>query len=129
MNTSEQMIGGGSAALRRQYRILKDFIYGFDFLKMTPDNGILRDISDADSVYVLAEHGVAYAVYVRTRLRRVALELHIPAGGYTVEWVSPQTGSVEKSESVQHSGGFLRLQSPDFRTDMALRIKRIGTQR
>ena len=34
--------GGGSRALRRQLKILSDFINGFDFVRMAPDNAVIK---------------------------------------------------------------------------------------
>ncbi len=34
--------GGGSAALRRQLKVLKEFIHSFDFLRMKPDKTVIR---------------------------------------------------------------------------------------
>ena len=34
--------GGGSRALRRQLKILSDFINGFDFIRMSPDNAVIK---------------------------------------------------------------------------------------
>ena len=36
--------GGGNAALRKQLRVLKDFIHGFDFLRMAPDDTVVRGL-------------------------------------------------------------------------------------
>jgi hypothetical protein len=33
--------GGGSPAFRAQMKVLKDFIHGFDFVRMAPDNAVL----------------------------------------------------------------------------------------
>ena len=35
--------GGGSRALRRQLKILAEFIGGFDFLRMAPDNAVITE--------------------------------------------------------------------------------------
>ena len=34
--------GGGNRAFRRQMKILSDFINGFDFVRMTPDNSVIK---------------------------------------------------------------------------------------
>ncbi|MCC6819425.1 MAG: hypothetical protein IT579_01735 [Verrucomicrobia subdivision 3 bacterium] len=61
--------GGGNAELRDQLRILKEFIYGFDFIRLAPDDSILKAIQPAGLRVprVLAEKGRAYAIYLRTR--------------------------------------------------------------
>jgi hypothetical protein len=58
--------GGGAAALRKQLRILRDYIYGFDFLKMKPDNSVIKDgVPQGMTARALVEHGKAYAIYLR----------------------------------------------------------------
>jgi hypothetical protein len=48
----------------------------------------------------------------------------MPAGPYEVEWIDTKDGQIEKDESVRHDGAFLSLQAPEYRDDIALRIKR-----
>jgi hypothetical protein len=75
--------GGGSPALRRQLQILKEFIHGFDFIRMAPAPEILKGgLPPGVRARALAERGRAYALY-----------LHVPVGvgGFSVRW----TGQVE----------------------------------
>ncbi len=82
-----QSPGGGSPALRRQLRALKEFLEGFDFVRMAPDRVTLRAAGDGLHARVLSEPGRQYAVYV-----------HAPLGGrdFSVRWSgeveSPTTG-------------------------------------
>jgi hypothetical protein len=58
--------GGGTASLRRQLRILRDFINGFDFVKMRPDNSIIKEgVPQGMTARALVESGKAYAIYLR----------------------------------------------------------------
>lgn len=61
--------GGGNAELRKQFRVLKDFIHDFDFVRLSPDPTVIEEIEPAGSVVtqVLAESGKAYAIYARRR--------------------------------------------------------------
>ena len=62
--------GGGGPALRRQFKILSDFIHGFDFVKMRPDNSVVKaGVPDGVSARALVEPGRAYAIYIRPRRR------------------------------------------------------------
>jgi PA14 domain/Cellulase (glycosyl hydrolase family 5) len=66
-NLPSTMPGGGGPALRRQLRLLQDFISGFDFIRMRPDNGvILGGVPSTMTARALVERGKAYAIYVRT---------------------------------------------------------------
>ena len=61
--------GGGNAALRKQLRVLKNFIHGFDFLHLSPDGAVVGACAPAGLrvTRVLADRGRAYAIYVRAR--------------------------------------------------------------
>ena len=61
----ETQPGGGTPALRKQLGYLKNFISGFDFLKMRPDSTMIpANFSQYKKSQVLAEEGRQYAVYV-----------------------------------------------------------------
>jgi hypothetical protein len=126
--------GGGGPELRRQLRILKEFIERFDFVRMAPHDEIIRGhhVTGAENgarpagkpvVRVLAEPGKAYAVYV-SRGTEATLELELPAGNYAAEWVNTKTGGIEKSEAFDHAAGNKSLQSPAYSDDIALRLVR-----
>jgi hypothetical protein len=126
--------GGGGPGLRRQLRILKNFIEGFDFVRMTPHEvtaealpsvGGARDSTPVPrpTARALAEVGQAYAIYVNGGSQtRVTVEL--PAGHYGAEWVNPLTGSVDRREDLHHAGGTRTLDSPAYAEDIALRLTR-----
>jgi hypothetical protein len=110
--------------VRKQLRILKDFMEGFDFVRMEPDGTHVSWAASADAVHVLAERGKAYAMYIYggTRAR---LMLDLPAGHFRAEWVNTLSGKVDKIEDIIHDGGALTLIGPGYKDDIALRIKRI----
>ncbi len=129
--------GGGSVELRRQLGILKKFLYGFDFVRMRPAEAVVRQVSPKLTTSVLAQPGVAYAVYLHIPLPNkpknlpdllrkdleAVLELDLPAGAYDIQWMNTKTGEIEKAERVDHSGGKRRLTSPKFGNDIALSVK------
>ncbi len=117
--------GGGSPELRRQLGVLREFVHGFDLVKMEPAaQVVVSGVPDGARVQALAESGRQYAVYVRGG-REARLGLDAPAGRYRAEWVSPRTGAVEKREEVAHRGGVLVLASPSYDQDMALRLQMV----
>jgi hypothetical protein len=140
--------GGGSPALRSQLRILKEFMDGFDFIKMKPDVSVLKGgVPDGVTARALAEKGQAYAIYVHhgkpgylhtmdgggkprppyvvpSDPQRTSLILDLPAGAYKAEWVNTKTGKVDKAESLNIASGESTLVSPSYHEDIALRIKR-----
>lgn len=117
--------GGGGRELRRQLHALKAFLESFDFLKLKPDNSVVKSgVPRGATVRVLAEAGRAYALYLRGG-SQARLTLSAPAGRYRAEWVNPRNGAVERREDVEHRGGEFKLESPTYSEDIALRIKRI----
>ncbi len=118
--------GGGTAALRKQLKILKDFIHSFDFIRMKPNNSIIKSIAPEKArARALVEAGKQYAIYVFGG-KQVNLTLEIPAGTYRAEWLKTLTGNVDKHETVKHSGGAVTLSSPPYEEDVALRLVRSG---
>jgi hypothetical protein len=140
-----QSPGGGSPALRRQLRILKQFLDGFDFVRMRPDERLVHSVSGGASARVLSQPGTAWAVYVHQGLAkkpkpeqleritsqatRVRLDVELPAGRYQVTWVNTKTGDVEAAREFEHAGGRRQLDSPQFTADIALKILAVKSDR
>ncbi len=116
-------------------KILKDFIHGFDFLRLKPADSALEIVrlDSNESIRVLAELGKAYAIYIGPknpreavkegpRSRNAVIALNLPTGAYRSEWISVLTGEIEKGETHQHSGGRLVLNSPPYHADIALKV-------
>jgi hypothetical protein len=121
--------GGGSPALRSQLKILRDFMFSFDFIRMAPDPSTIASVKGSDGVrgWALAEKGKSYAIYLRGG-RKIELRLAVPAGIYNTEWLNTITGNIEKTERVECSDKELILESPEYSGDIALRIKRVQTE-
>jgi len=130
--------GGGSPALRKQLRILKGFLYGFDFVRMKPETAFIKRVSPKLSIRALTESGRAYAIYlhvplptkpknIKDHLRdnvRATLTLALPRGEYSSEWIDTKTGETTQTETFSHAGGDRTISSPVFANDIALRIVR-----
>ena len=120
---------GGNPAFRRQIKILKEFIQGFDFIRMNPVEGpAFGGTPGADGVRVrgLGEAGNQYAFYffAAKPVKSRTLEISMPPGTYRAEWVNPVTGKIEKREAVAHQGGVIKFASPRFAQDIAVRVRR-----
>ncbi|MCL5278862.1 MAG: glycoside hydrolase family 5 protein [Planctomycetes bacterium] len=123
-NASINAPGGGGPELRRQLQILKEFMQGFDFIRMKPDDTIIKTkLPKGVTARALSEPGQAYAIYINGNdLGELALEL--PTGEYQAEWLNTKTGQSEKTESFKHDGGQRTLPVPHYIDDIALRIHR-----
>jgi hypothetical protein len=124
--------GGGSPSLRKQLKILKDFIDSFNFVRMMPDNSIIKGVQISSplsgtpaqaniTARALVEVGKKYAIYVNGGTK-VELKISLPKGHYCAEWVNTKTGRIEKTEEFDHPSGNKTLVSPDYKEDIALRI-------
>jgi len=118
----EKQPGGGTPEYRKQLSYLKKFMDSFDFVKMRPDTTVFTgEISGKNKVFALSEPGKQYAIYWMGG-KQVNPEFNLPAGNYNLEWLNPLTGRLEKKEKVSHSGGSLKLNSPEYQEDIALKI-------
>jgi hypothetical protein len=130
--------GGGNSTLRKQFRILRDFIGSFDFLRMHPDNSVIKGgVPSGSTARALVQPGQAYAIYVRDRAigtkawsgrplpaAETTLRLDLPAGRWKAEWIDTKSGETAKTESFKHAGGVRTLAAPAYSEDIALRIRR-----
>jgi hypothetical protein len=118
--------GGGGPGLRKQLQILKEFLEGFDFIKMKPDNAVIKGgVPSGATARALVERGQAYALYIKGGTE-AKLVLVLPEGTYRAEWVDTRSGAVAQREQFQHGGGDRTVASPRYAEDIALRIRRVG---
>lgn len=112
--------GGGSPALRQQLSVLKKLMEGLNFVRMRPDHTIVHS---APGVFTqaLGWTGHEYAVYVNGG-RHCDLALALPRGHYRAEWVSTKDGSIVKHEDLTVQSKSVKIQSPFYFDDIALRI-------
>ena len=119
---------------------LREFMYSFDFLKMTPDKTFVLDgipagvycrgISEPGNQYALYHHHSKYkeegtSSYIVTPGSYTEnLELVLPSGTYKADWVDPASGATLGSETFTHHGGNRIFATPKHAVDIALRIKR-----
>ena len=50
----------------------------------------------------------------------------VPASAYKVEWIDPSSGALKGSESLNWEGGNLKLSTPPYTLDIALRLKKVN---
>jgi hypothetical protein len=115
--------GGGSRQLRIQLKVLSDFIHSFEFVRMRPDREV---IIQAPGVFAraLSQPGKEYAIYISNGTR-CTLNLRLPEGKYSTEWINTANGDIIMSEIIDQKSGEAKLQSPIYKEDIALRIKRL----
>ena len=136
--------GGGNPKFRQQLRALRDFIISFDFIHMKPLPGteiIKSGLPQGARSYALAKSGDAYALYItpvqesktengkksesfNTDKRTLDLQLALPDGKYTVEWIDPVSGTKHPKQSVEAKDGSVTLRSPEYTEDLAASLRK-----
>ncbi|HSQ56168.1 MAG TPA: hypothetical protein VLM40_10545 [Gemmata sp.] len=116
--------GGGTPALRKEFKYLKEFINSFEFVKMKPGRDAIREpLPKGARCQVLAEAGRQYAAYFKGT-PKFAFTLNLPAGKYRVEWMDVVSGRKEKTQVLTHAGGLAKFQSPEGGKEVALAVVR-----
>ncbi|MGV8095008.1 MAG: cellulase family glycosylhydrolase [Mangrovibacterium sp.] len=114
--------GGGSPALRRQLGVLKNFLEGFDFVRMSPDHQTMIH-SPGLFPAVLSEKGKNYAVYLEGE-NDATLLMDLPKGKYNVRWLNVLTGSWTNVERVEvKNKKSIEIKVPRHNGEIALEIK------
>jgi len=117
--------GGGNLGFSKQMSVLKEFLHGFEFIRMKPDEALVKGgLPKNGRARTLSEPGKQYGIYFFGGPSAKPL-LTIPAGKYQAEWLSPVTGKVLSSVAFVTKDGPIELASPKVVSDIALRIKRI----
>jgi hypothetical protein len=122
-----------------QKRVLKEFMNTLDLVNMSPFTGYSGLPADVFSK-ALAGSGRQYAFYffhgsyegewgahfmVNNGNYRDSLIINtIPSGNYNAEWIEPATGKVNSSVVVNCRNGDIRLLTPPYTMDIALRISK-----
>jgi hypothetical protein len=68
--------------------------------------------------------GNGLSLFAQPKPSETILTVELPAGKYAAEWVDTKTGAVAKHEKFEHNGGTRKLTAPDYKDDIALRVKR-----
>jgi hypothetical protein len=132
--------GGGSRSLRRQLKILSEFINSFDFVRMAPDNAVIAGgVPPGGTARALVEPGRAMAIYVRRKAAAASgkevpapaatdtpgpLQVQLPDGAWRAEWIDTMTGVLVRTADVS-GGGVRGIPPPDYAADFALRLRRM----
>jgi hypothetical protein len=113
--------GGGSAALRSQLGVLRRTLESTGLVALAPDPHIVAEARDAATL-ALSHPGKQYVIYVEGR-GKTDLIVDLPAGRYDATWLNARTGRVDRQEELT-GGGRRLLESPDYMTDVVVRITR-----
>jgi hypothetical protein len=120
-------VGGGSVALREQILILKEFVFGLDFINMKGDNSLVANIMPRNnflqySAFVHIQEEM-FAVYFgnSTDGNPITLNLNLNTKSvYEITWLNPVTG-IRTNGGSWSSGPIV---SPSFKPDIAMLLKK-----
>jgi hypothetical protein len=113
-------------ALRKQLRILREFMERLDFTHMQPDRSAVAIPPHPGGCYALLKPGESVAVYVHSPRKELqaGVLLDLPKGRWQADWLHPATGEWERTQVIDHPGGGLWLHGPGFTNDIAVRLQR-----
>lgn len=119
--------GGGGKTLRTQFKILAEFINGFDYINMVPVNNDKMRLPEDEklTIQALAKGEEEFAIYLHksdSTTTASVIEYDLPSGSYILTWLDTKTAA-EKVENVKnHPGGWAKITSPDYSVDIALKV-------
>jgi len=111
--------GGGSPALRRQLKLLKDFLHSFDIPSLRPQQDTLKSALGAYARVLGTDKAIG--VYVAGD-GQTDVTLELKPGKWRAEWIDTLTGERKSGELFIHKGGPKTLKSPAYVGDIALRV-------
>ena len=129
--------GGGNPELRRQFRLLKEFMEAFDLARVGPDDSVLvGGIPPTHTARALVEPGKQLGIYFRPKPgssktqpqpaadKAPTLQVRVSAGTWEATWIDPVSGAVVRKETSDAQEGTLSLPLPALVHDLALRLVR-----
>jgi hypothetical protein len=122
--------GGGSKLLRAQFKILAGFMRSLNYINMTPiGDDVVNPGVDSTAIQGLVEDKKVWALYFSVKdtvSTSSAFEINLPAGSYNFTWTDTRTGRETSESHNSHTGGWLRIKSPEFKKDIAVCINKIN---
>ena len=105
----ESQPGGGDEQTRQRMKILKDFMYSFDFENMEPSDEFIKRLFVMNGrAYVMQEPSKAYAAYIQADII-VDLLIDLPKGEYRLEYINTLSGEIDFSCEIISRGGILSV--------------------
>jgi hypothetical protein len=136
-DAQETAPGWGGPAFRRQLRVLREFLEGFDLPALEPRASlIVGGAANAAEVtqettargLALANDGGEYAVYLTRRRIAPVLLLDVAPGDYRATWLDPASGLTRDAGVVRRGASPLALPIPAYGEDLALSLRRVAPE-
>ena len=128
-----------------QLKSLKDFMGRFDLSVMRQDRGLVTGGVPAGAFARAISGGRRHGLYIHHSKYAgwplpelsmgscyepvpgdysVSLELQLPRGAYTAEWIEPKSGRSLRTDAFDHAGGMRTIATPHYAVDIALDLCR-----
>jgi hypothetical protein len=121
--------GGGGNNLRDQLKILAGFINSLDFISMKPlsEGSVIVSGQPGTTVRGLAKDDDVIALYLHRddlSAQPSDIEMSLPVGSYKLRWTDTRKGTQIAATIQQHKGGNIKITSPAYSEDIALKIEK-----
>jgi hypothetical protein len=121
--------------LRTWFKHLSEFIHSFDFVGAEPGPDVVKGLPEHVTAVVLAMPGEDYVAYLADARELTDAEaggsiggtrlFRLPDGKYVCRFYSPAAGQYSPGVSVSGGGEPVRIELPEFRHDIVLRVTRV----
>jgi hypothetical protein len=121
--------------LRTWFKHLSEFVHSFDFVHAQPSLDWLAGVPEHVIPVVLAKPGEDYVAYLSDSRELTdagagssiggSLSFRLPDGKYVCRFYSPAAGQYSPGVSASGGGEPVRIELPEFRHDIALRVTRV----
>lgn len=116
--------GYGGEDLRRQLGFMRRFLESVEIWKMRPYNEMFAWSAGRVPAQVMCDPHRLYLAYFPESTGGVTHMLALPAGCYQLAWINPVYGQTFLSNSMDHSGGYLRVDVPGHAGDLILKLQK-----
>ena len=117
--------GGGSANLRKQLKILADFLHSFELEKMHPDaSSVLK--SPGLIPYVLSDGSQTFSLFLQAvGTESTIIELKVPDGEYQVQYLNTVEGTYSEELKTKVENGVLGINIEIPEGELGVKVTRL----
>ena len=116
--------GGGSRTLRRQLKILSDFLHSFDLPKLQPNSSCVTS-SPGLIPFILSNENNAYAIFLEAiETKESILSIKTDNGKYLVQTLNTITGLFSDPVIIESVNGILNIEIDIPEGELAIIIKK-----
>jgi hypothetical protein len=116
--------GGGSASLRKSFKVLKNFFQALDLSTLKPDASFIDHVVGAFAYSMKTSR--SYVIYIEPMLsKRAKIKLLIPKGNYIEEWTDVSTGEKISTGKLRCNSTVTLIETVSGNNDKVLKLTRV----